>query len=149
MEGPYERKAKVPAWNSWPVKISSILHDGVYILNQCPLHGVGFQIDRSYQEIDYKIIYLSWPAGQKSKQPLPWSFGKKYPGRVLYGSLPAGLFLIYLCLGCQKKVKPREIPLAAKLFSSWVPVPLSFLDLAFFFSFTHGEMISSGCWLTS
>lgn len=61
-------------------------------------------------------------------------FGKKYPGKVLYGSLPAGLFLTYVCLGYQKRVKPRAVPLIGRLFSLWVPVPLSFLGLAFFFS---------------
>lgn len=66
-----------------------------------------------------------------------------YPGKILYGSLPAGLVPCMFVPWLSKKVQPREISLATKLFLLWVPVSLSFLDLAFFFPFTHVEIMSS------
>lgn len=82
--------------------------------------------------------------GRISKQLFPWSAEKNYLGKVPYGRLPAGLFLMYLCLSCQERVKPRIVPLTAKshqflrIFLNWIFVP-----------FTHGEIISSACWFTS
>ena len=71
-----------------------------------------------------------------------------YSGKILYGSLPAGLVPCMFVPWLSKKVQPREISLATKLFLLWVPVSLSFLDLAFFFSFHPcGNYVIIWCWL--
>lgn len=78
-----------------------------------------------------------------SNQLLLWSSGKKCLGKVPYGSLPAGLFLMYLCLSCQERVKPRVVTLTAKSLIVDT-VPQNFLDLDFC-SFHPREIISSRC----
>lgn len=88
--------------------------------------------------VKHLFIMACW--AEVSKQPLTWSFEKKYPGKVPHGSLPAGLLLMYLCLGCHKRVKSRAVPLIAKLFSLWTPVPQSFLDLRFFVFSPMGKL---------